>query len=563
MKRKIDAPYMNTRSKHPKLVCNIPERKKIWVSSTDIRNYMRNDSLIDWLKLKNTLKTTFDPFSTFITERGKDFEKNIVQYIHTHIHPVISISDKITPESIEQTKQEINKGTPLIHSAPFVNNKNYTKGIIDFLIRSDYLHLFTKQDKLSTHPLYYVVLDIKFSTLPLRSDGIHLLNAGNYPFYKAQLWIYNQAISHLQKYTPRYSYILGRRYSYVKNKQNFNSIDCLDKIGVIDYQEVDNNYIEKTSQAIKWIRDLKRHGHTWSVNPPSRIELYPNMSVDSGIWNTKKKEIAEKIGDLTQLWHCGIKNRKIALCNGIKSWKDNNCSSHTMGIYGKRASIIDKIIDINRQERDKIRPNKILNNLFNWKVPENEIFVDFETFTDIFSSFDTLPSQPKTDMIFMIGIYYNNKYINFTSNENSKQGEYDLLQRFVDFLSENNYPKMWHWHADRTIWEKSIKRHNSEWKLTNWADLCQLFRTEPIVLKNCFKFGLKEIASAMKQHGFINTELTSKCHSGMEASITAWKAYNEKCDIENDSRIKDIAIYNEFDVKVLWEILTYLRNQHT
>jgi hypothetical protein len=559
MKRKADAPFMNTRSKRPVLFPLKPT--PIWVSGTDIRNYMRGDPLVDWLKLTKTKKTTFDPFSTFITERGKNFEKSLVSYIHTHIHPIVSISEKITDETIEKTKQEIQKGTPLIHSAPFINTKNHTRGVVDFLVRSDYLHLFTKEPKNLTIPFYYFVLDIKFSTLPLRSDGVHLLNSGNYPSYKAQLWIYNQGIGELQNYTPRYAYILGRRHSYVKNGHTFNSLDCLDKLGVIDYEGVDSSYKERTDKAIRWIRDVKQYGKRWKVSPPSRQELYPNMCIDSGVWNAEKKEIAETIGDITQLWYCGTKNRKIALHNGITSWRDRNCSANKIGVNGTRASTVDKIIEINRQEVDKIRPKKVSNNLYNWKVPENEIFVDFETFTDIFASFEELPAQPRTDLIFMVGVYDENGYRNFISKENSLSGERDLLERFVQFVKEKGYPKMWHWHADCNIWERAVKRQRANWKLTNWADLCQVFRSEPIVVKDCFKFGLKEISRAMKQHGLITTELTARCHSGIDASVTAWKAYQEKCDVEKDSRIRDIGIYNEFDVKVLWDMLNYLRRE--
>ena len=40
------------------------------------------------------------------------------------------------------------------------------------------------------------------------------------------------------------------------------------------------------------------------------------------------------------------------------------------------------------------------------------MFVDFETIADIFSPLDELPVSKKTDIIFMIGVYYkyNNKY---------------------------------------------------------------------------------------------------------------------------------------------------------
>ena len=39
-----------------------------------------------------------------------------------------------------------------------------------------------------------------------------------------------------------------------------------------------------------------------------------------------------------------------------------------------------------------------------WKTKQdNELFIDFETMSDIFSEFNNLPEQPCTEMIFMIG----------------------------------------------------------------------------------------------------------------------------------------------------------------
>ena len=133
---------------------------------------------------------------------------------------------------------------------------------------------------------------------------------------------------------------------------------CTNKLGVIDYSGVDKDYIQKTKDAIKWVRDVKNNGHKWSINPPSRVELYPNMCVESGFYSKEKEKIAQDIGEMTSVWYIGTKHRNIALKNDITSWKDPNCISKNIGINGANGSIIDKILDINRQNTDKIRPKK-------------------------------------------------------------------------------------------------------------------------------------------------------------------------------------------------------------
>ena len=155
-------------------------------------------------------------------EKGNLFEESIVKYINDNIHPVVKVGDYITPENSEQTLQLMKNGTPIIHSAPVINKHNKTKGIIDLLVRSDYINNITSFNSLSdeettkraskiNNPYHYVVVDVKFSTLPLRADGIHIQNTDSFTAYKSQLLIYTQAIGRMQGYNAPYAFILGRR----------------------------------------------------------------------------------------------------------------------------------------------------------------------------------------------------------------------------------------------------------------------------------------------------------------------------------------------------------------
>ena len=608
MKRNIEAVAYCTRSKKPRLWSSQLNKKDIeYIPATSIRNYMLKDPLVDWLKyhskfpcVSNKSDISFDSsnskgFLSFIMQRGKEFESELVKYINRHRLPVVTVSEYITDESINKTIELMKEGVPIIHSAPVRNQTNHTHGIIDFLIRSDRLHTIvedcplTNEEKIIPapklgHDFHYVVIDVKFSTLPLTADGKHILNSGSYPAYKAQCLIYNQAIGLIQGYTPQYSFILGRRWTYTKKNIKHDNLSCLNKIGVIDYKEIDRSYIQETEKALKWVRDNKKYGHEWSVSPPSRSELYPNMCTDSGKWQAQKEKIADEIGEITSIWYCGIRNRNIAIQNGITSWRDPTCVSSNIGMSGIRASIIDNILNINRQNVDKIRPKKIINNMFNWKTDENEIFVDFETMSDIFSPFSELPEQKKTDMIFMIGVWYKQKksfdwvYKRFTCNKATYEEEYNIMEDFNEFLKEYNKPKIWYWCAENKFWRMAENRQferarlerdqsrmdniSHNWDLKNWADMCEIFKKEPIVIKDCFKFGLKSIAKAMYNHGLISTKIESDCSSGMSAMIRAHKCYQTNTNPTDCEIMKDIAQYNKFDVQVLHDILSYIRKNH-
>lgn len=592
-----------TRSKRPKLWSGtLPtmHTKLEYISATQTRNYMLNDPLVDWLKVhghhSHTGHNENGGFTSFIMEKGVEFEAELVKYINMHKLPIVTVSNYITNESVKKTINLMKEGVPVIHSAPIRNIKNRTHGILDLLVRSDYLHRLidecplTDQEKIIGspklgHSFHYLVIDVKFSTLPLRADGRHLLNSGSYPAYKSQCLIYNNAIGLIQGYTPRYAYILGRRWRYTKKDIKYDNYTCLNKLGVIDFHKVDKSYIERTNKALKWIRDNKKYGHQWSVSPPSCPELYPNMCHDSGNWQKHKQIIAEDIGEITSVWYCGVKHRNIALNNGITSWRDPDCTSQNIGINGTRASVIDSILSINRQDIDKIRPKKIRNNMFQWKTPTNEMFVDFETLSDIFSSFSELPRQVSTDMIFMIGVLYKQKtnsewtYKRFTCNQPSYEEEYRIMNEFVEFVKEHKNPKLWYWCAENRFWRRSENRQfdiateqddekktdhiSDNWKLNNWADMCELFKYEPIVVKDCFKFGLKPISESMRKHNLIKTKMESECTSGITAMVKAWKCYKEFSDPANCQVMQDIARYNKFDVCVLEDILSYLRANHT
>ena len=579
-----------TRSKKPKLKggLNRDTKPKSWVAASHVYNYMINDPLVDWLKLISTCKSKTPPlYTNFLFNLGVKFENELVKYINDNITPVKTVSQYINAESCQKTIDLMLAGEPVIHSAPVKNKENNTEGVIDLLVRSDYVErLVCESPIMDTEKnipapklgrnFHYVVIDIKYSTLPLSSDQRHLLNSGNYPAYKAQLWIYNQAISKIQGYLSRYSFIIGRRCKYITKGVSNIEYDCLTKLGVVDFEGVDKEYIQKTKKAIEWVRDVNENGINWTIYPPSRQELYPNMCVDSGIWSKEKEEISDKLGEISFVWNCGVKNRNIALLNNIKSWEDPYCTSSNIGIKGKRAVIIDKILSINRQDKDKIWPKKLETDIS--KIGE-EMFVDFETLSDIFSDFSNLPLQNSMGMIFMIGVGLVEKgewvYKSFTCNKPTYEEEYRIMNEFSEFVNGKNNPRLHYWHAERFFWKSAECRQfdlaadteirnniSDDWKNFQWNDLCSLFKSEPIVLKGCFNFGLKSIAKTMREHNMITSYNNSSCDTGMTATNKAWEYY-QKADREIASEeLKDIETYNEFDCRVLSDILYYLRKNH-
>lgn len=542
-----------------------------YINITDIYNYMHEDCIVDWLQTKYE-NNERNLFKEHMNMKGNSFEFKVVEFIKKNINHVVYGSNRITPETIRQTENMIRAGVPIIHSAPVINDENKTKGIIDLLVRSDFVNRITEDNILddcdisySDNHIYYVI-DIKFARLMLCSDGEHIMNCESFLYHKAQTYLYTKAVSKIQGVEVPYAFILGNGYRYKTVGITYETNSCIEKLGKISFDERDNFVKTKVGKALQWLRDVRQYGKQWITNPPSRLELYPNMKKDSGIWNNHKKQIANDLSEITSMYQLGMKHRMKAFANGVRDWKDDRLTSELVGITGKRGGHIDKILNINRDKSDTvILPKKITNNMYDWKkIKKNDLFVDFETFGSVFSDFNSLPSYKSSSMIFMIGVGRIVKgewtYKEFTCKSTTEEEELRIITEFNNYIIKRKNPRIFYWSAEYNIWTQAIDRHcKLDWShRTLWCDLLKLFKEEQIVIKGAFSYGLKTIVNALKKHELIDTELESECKNGLDAMVLAWNYYTKK----DDEVMKDIIKYNEFDCKALYDIISYLRENH-
>ena len=172
----------------------------------------------------------------------------------------------------------------------------------------------------------------------------------------------------------------------------------------------------------------------------------------------------------------------------------------------------------------------------------------------------------------MIGVYFNDNgnwsYRNFIIKKNSLEEERRIMDEFVNFYDkECKGANLYYWHAEKSFWERSC-RYQSEFgnkiKDNNfkWFDLCKFMKNTPITIKGCFGFGLKKIVEHMKKHNMIDTKLEAECQNGMMAMIKAWNCYKNFSQPDVSPVMNDIAKYNEFDCKAMYDILTFLRKKY-
>ena len=103
-----------------------------------------------------------------------------------------------------------------------------------------------------------------------------------------------------------------------------------------------------------------------------------------------------------------------------------------------------------------------------------------------------------------------------------------------------------------------------------WVDLFEEMVKEPVVVKGCYRFKLKHFANALHDHGLIQTNWGStKMSDGLRAMFEAILIYrdfgdkNKSVTAANNKNFKEIIDYNEVDCRVMWEIIEYLRTNHT
>lgn len=610
---------------------------KDWVSASKTRNFALKDTLIDWLDLwyhekseavlpsgrhfRGVSDVDFD-FPKFLMNKGRQFEYHVINLIKSKVKSsefvticadMSNFYDKIV-EYETRTIKEIMAGTPFIYQGVLLNRRGklkYSYGICDLIVRSDYLSQIVSVNPLSPTKInfkapnlrgnyHYVIVDIKFTTLDLCVDGKRIRNCGSVPAYKCQIYIYQHALGRIQGYEPKESYILGRKYRYESKGRIYSGNDCFSRLGHIQYDDWDSEYIQETIDAVNWIRKLRAEGKQWTLLPqPSVPELYPNMSSsNSSHWDNIKMEYAEKIGEITLLWNCGVKNREIAHKNEIYSFRDPDCTAEALGVKGpKLQPILDAIINVNRRKDFQNAMDKIeikINNKIDNRWMESsplQISVDFETISVIFDDFKQLPQANDQCYLYLIGIGYringeDTRYKLFLISELSKNAEFQMIYQFYQFIrsltdahlgSDQPIPPLYHWgHIERTFFsglctrlvrkigndiENDIKLFEDK---LDWYDLSECFKGNPIVINGCYKFGLKEVSKRLRDIGLIKTTWPSgPCHDGNTAMIMANKAYEvskaANIPVNQVSLMKKIIEYNKVDCLVIHEIIDVMR----
>jgi len=600
----------------------IPFVREDWVSATKTRNYIFEDLILDWLNIHGVTKgfkkdeeyPGYDgnlDFTKFLFQKGHDFEAAVVNYLkEKHGEPNFSTvckhyKDSYSLSKAEETFELMKTGKPFILQGVLWNPENRTFGMPDILVRSDWINQITDKDTIERieekkkataldGSYHYRVIDVKFTTAKLNSAGTQLLGQHSQKAYRAQLAIYNEALSRLQEFTAPKAYLLTKNWNSTKQGQKFKGKHSLEQLATVDFSGLDSEFYGLAEEAINWHRRVRSEGADWEVYPePTRPELWPNCTNDQNFpWGKAKSEIANELQELTTIWQIGLKQREIAHSNKIFKRDDKNLNPQTIGITTeKRSKVVKAIVDINRDSNPEIvSPSKIDNDIGYWKnKPKLEFFVDFESVNNIDDDFSKFPYSNSEGQIFMIGCGHENADGNweitvFTANDLSLAEESRVIDEWLKHMRKttdnmlgkgSELPRIIHWSkAEVSLMraaKKNMEKRNEKipefWEKLPWLDFLPVVKEQPFVVKGAFGFGLKAIAKNMFKHGLIETSWGDGPTDGLGAMVGAWYCDKQVEGTDKSMRsisyMKEIEEYNKVDCKVMWEIINYLRNNHT
>jgi hypothetical protein len=635
---------------------SLKKQKSELISATRISNYIKNDTVIDYLDLldeknlilssdlivsrkrlrshdnnneKNTntntninLKKNKTSSFDYIVENGYMFEFDIINFIinemekNNEIRKLIKIDEPNIHLNCNQTIQTIikNKHSIILNSV-LINKSNNTWGKPDLIVKGCWINKYIQENIIGINVNKWYIIDIKSSTINLINGGEDVSSKMLYSVYKSQIYIYTKALNELMSEyginnDVEYGFILGKKYKYISNKNNIikNSFDCL---GVINFSKghiKGMNWDEIIINAVDWINDLRTNWKDFTLNPINKDELYPNMknNYDKN-WYKVKKQIAIINKEITLLWYCGIANRDLAWKHNIKEYDDPKLNSLILGFNesSSKNKIINSMLKLLPSDKKYILDKK--NNFMEWqKKSEWEFFVDFETYNcdmnfDENNEWENIHTT--NQKIYMCGIsWFNNKNNKFNhksfiinyKNDNMLKNEFmiksnssvkyndciycsnelDLIYKIKNFISSFkpkkmntkeffNKTRLMHWScAEPIIFNKKINEYNlnkSEYDL-NWYDLLKVFKypDHPIIIKECFGFGLKEIIKKLNDHNEINLTW-SDLDDGLLSSFIAKDIYDNINITNPNSNMFDIIEYNYIDCKALFELLQWMR----
>lgn len=294
----------------------------------------------------------------------------------------------------------------------------------------------------------------------------------------------------------------------------------------------------------------------------SHGSLYPNLKVDyAGIFqldDAEKKQyrdVGEKVCDVSLVWQCGVKRRRILREQRIYRWDDPLFYRYFRPLVASphRSEIIEKMLMLSSEPTKDFMsplPNELLQK-FPWleKPLGDWVFVDFET--------------DFQKCIYMMGHYTREGgYLCEWSDHLDMFSEKPLMIKIHQLLSQlqQSGKMVCYYVAERNFWKERCRLHNLEGLMSlfdNAVDLSHVFQYGPVIVRGAFNFKLKTLASRLCEMGHLGLRQPQGCADGAESVEIAREYFRSR----SENLLSILEAYNQFDCQVLCEMVCFLQEK--
>jgi len=591
---------------------------KEWVSLSSFTGYLLKDPIVDWLNMyehhdviqslirkkpintsgyKNKIKKKLNIFKSIIekiTKYGTEKKLNVLYISNIDER----WSETLSVNKYEITKKALEDDTDILIRPVLLDYKRKIYGIPDIVMKSSVALDYLKTCHTNINGLKYLSQASGYTSFCITLKH-------NFP-KKGLLSKWDNILKN--KYTG-YASIIN---SILDTDDTTISLIGANTCILFDPETVDSIYCVKINEGIHWVNMIREKGEEWlqcvtDEKVPTNSSIMPNMcNKFDQKWRHVKKELAEKWGELTLLWYCGVNQRNRAHDNGVYSWKtnDNDISSEeiVMSLYcdkdssyefSNRKRIINSMIDLNRS-KSKIYSSRNFGEITEPYIDtENalEVYIDFEVLSgkNINKNYSKRLRTPQ-DVIYLIGMQWmcpntnTMKFKSFISSSLTSASEKSMLKEWwgtVKQLKRDTHSEkviLYHWSpAEERFLNKAFQRHSLSYIKSNLnsgnydlRDLMEMFVDAEVVIRNVWGYSVKDVAKGLHKYGLISEvwDDTEKggdmVNSGEGTLVTATNCYKEilntGMEIHNNPNFSPIKEYNRMDCNVLYHLLTFLRS---
>jgi len=528
----------------------------------NLKNHINRDPLCDWYDKMNQINNTFkrDKPNSFLIEiesQKLKYKMNFISNFKDEEHYYENINHKQIKDLINEKQECI-----IIYGNLYSSKFNITVKP-DIIIHRNIFRKYFPEIQIDLPE--YIVIDILYKILHFKANNTDILNDGSIYYHKCKMYVASDALG-----ITDYGYCFGKEYRHkgivLPKKQTIGSFPLT--------SELDKSIVD----ALNWLKKLSENYDEWVIYPkPSIKELYPNMNHKDMVWSEEKMTLANLIKEITLVWNISYNKRCVLLDKGIYEWDDPFFLSNIYSFPVRenyRNHIQSKMIRLQLQEDIKIEPRRIKKYDFVdiIKNQENSIILDIESVCDMTEKenyFDENKSQTEATLCIIGTILNKDEYIfkDFTIKYLKVEEERKIVCYWLNYLDHkldtSKKIRVYHWGNAEKVYLKYMKLKYPEFIFPEFEmiDMVIYFKKEPIVIKGCFGYGLKEIVKNLYNLNLI-TNTWKDDINGLDAMIKLKKfsdiAIHKNIPIKRFSEIREIIYYNYIDCRVIIDILQML-----